>query len=155
MFAIARFEKVSPAQFTQEGYDTIRLPRRATAGSAGYDFYAPYPFTLAPGQSITIQTGIRAQMEPGWALFILPRSGLGFKFRLQLDNTVGLIDSDYYYAKNEGHIMIRLTNDSREGKTVSIEAGTAFAQGVFLPHGITTDDDAQGQRTGGFGSTGM
>ncbi len=155
MHTIARFEKVSPEQFTQNGYDAIKLPRRATAGSAGYDFFAPYDFTLEPGQTIIIQTGIRAKMQPGWALFIMPRSGLGFKFRLQLDNTIGLIDSDYYYAQNEGHIMIKLTNDTHEGKTLSIAAGTAFAQGVFLPHGIAEGDDASAARTGGFGSTGM
>jgi len=82
-----------------------------------------------------------------------PRSGLGFKFRLQLNNTVGIIDSDYYFSKNEGHIMAKITNDSREGKTVSVKSGDGFIQGIFVEYGITVDDDADGIRDGGFGST--
>ena len=86
-------------------------------------------------------------------LKIYPRSGLGFKFRLQLNNTVGIIDSDYFYSDNEGHIFIKITNDSNEGKTVQVKAGTGFAQGIFLEYGITVDDDATAVRNGGFGST--
>ena len=93
-------------------------------------------------------------MEEGWVFKIYPRSGLGFKFRLQLNNTVGIIDSDYYNASNEGHIFIKITNDSNEQKTVSLDAGDAFAQGIFDEYGITFDDDADGIREGGFGSTG-
>ena len=81
------------------------------------------------------------------------RSGLGFKFRLQLNNTVGIIDSDYYGSDNEGHIQVKLTNDSREGKTVEVEAGTGFSQGIFVEYGITVDDEADEVRNGGFGST--
>lgn len=135
-------------------YDQIRLPLRATAGSAGYDFYTPVDIRLEPGQEITIPTGVRAQMQDGWVLMCCPRSGLGFKFRLQLNNTVGIIDSDYYHAKNEGHIMARLFNDSRSGKVVELQAGQAFMQGIFLPYGITLDDAAEAEREGGFGSTG-
>lgn len=98
-------------------------------------------------------TGIRAEIADGWVLQLYPRSGLGFKFRLQMNNTVGIIDSDYFYADNEGHIFIKLTNDTNEGKTVSIKQGDGFAQGIFLPFGITEDDDADGERRGGFGST--
>ena len=161
MRRIAKFEKVSLAQF-KEGckqpepekiYEGIKLPHRATAGSAGYDFFAPYDITLAPGETVKIPTGIRALIENGWVLKIYPRSGLGFKFRLQLDNTVGIIDSDYSQSDNEGHIFIKVTNDSKEGKTVEIPAGTGFAQGIFLEYGITVDDDADGIRNGGFGST--
>ena len=68
-------------------------------------------------------------------------------------STVGIIDSDYYNADNEGHIMARLINDGRSGKTVELKAGQAFMQGLFLPYGITVDDEAGGLRTGGFGST--
>ena len=82
-----------------------------------------------------------------------PRSGLGFKFRLQLNNTVGIIDSDYYYSDNEGHIFIKLTNDSNEGKTMQLAKGNGFAQGIFLPFGITEDDGVTEVRNGGFGST--
>lgn len=134
-------------------YDGIKLPKRATKGSAGYDFYAPFDFTLAPGETIKIPTGIRAEMEEDWVLKLYPRSGLGFKYRLQMNNTVGIIDSDYFYSDNEGHIFVKITNDSNEGKTMEIAAGTGFVQGIFLEYGITVDDDAEGVRNGGFGST--
>ena len=134
-------------------YEAIRLPLRATAGSAGYDFFLPYPIALAPGEGCRIATGIRAEIAQGWVLMTYPKSGLGFRFRLQLDNTVGVIDSDYFYSDNEGHIMARLTNDSRAGKTVELAAGKAFMQGIFTPFGITRDDAATGIRNGGFGST--
>ena len=49
--------------------------------------------------------------------------------------------------------MIKITNDSKADKTVELKAGDAFAQGVFIPFGITLDDNATEQRTGGFGST--
>lgn len=165
---IARFHKVSFAQF-QEGwtdtfgpeeeerirriYDGILLPKRATRGSAGYDFFAPDSFALRPGETIKIPTGIRVEMEEDWVLKCYPRSGLGFKYRLQLNNTVGIIDSDYFYSDNEGHIFAKLTNDTNEEKTVEIPAGSGFMQGIFVEYGITEDDDAQGLRNGGFGST--
>ena len=168
MKRIARFEKVSLEQFREgwtdtfgsaeeegirEIYDGIKLPKRATAGSAGYDFFAPVRLTLAPGETVKVPTGIRVWMEPEWVLKCYPRSGLGFKFRLQLNNTVGIIDSDYYYSDNEGHIFSKITNDSNEGKTVEIKAGDGFMQGIFVEYGITMDDDATGIRNGGFGST--
>ena len=160
MKRIAQFEKVSVEQFrsafkgaeTPE-YEAIRLPKRATAGSAGYDFYAPFPLTVKPGETVTVPTGIRVKMEEGWVLKLYPRSGLGFKYRLQLNNTVGIIDSDYYYSDNEGHIFIKISNDGYEDKTVTIAAGEAFAQGIFVEFGITLDDDVTAVRNGGFGST--
>lgn len=161
MKRIAQFEKVSLSQFC-EGcgaenaariYEEIKLPRRATSGSAGYDFFAPYDITLRPGETAKIPTGIRVRIDDGWVLSIYPRSGLGFKYRLQLNNTVGIIDSDYYRSDNEGHIFIKITNDTNEGKTVEIPAGTAFAQGIFTEYGITVDDEATGVRNGGMGST--
>lgn len=168
MKRIAKFHKVSEEQFLEDFselfpqysedeikqiYKEIRLPKRATKGSAGYDFYAPISFELAPGETIKIATGIRAWMEEGWVLKCYPRSGLGFKYRLQLDNTVGIIDSDYLDTPNEGHIFVKLTNDSKEGKTVSVEKGNGMFQGIFLEYGITTDDEAEEVRVGGFGST--
>ena len=60
-----------------------------------------------------------------------------------MDNTVGIIDSDYFASDNEGHIFVKLTNDSHEGKTVEVKQGTAFVQGVFVEYGITVDDEAQ------------
>ncbi len=166
MKRIAAFEKVSAERFlndsvdicpvlelAKDAYENIKLPKRATKGSAGYDFYAPFDFTLKPGETIKIPTGIRCKMEEGWVLKIYPRSGLGFKYRLQLNNTVGIIDSDYYYSDNEGHIMIKITNDSNENKTVEVQKGQGFAQGIFVEFGITYDDDTTDERNGGFGST--
>lgn len=165
---IAMFEKVSFGQF-KEGfedcfgetdeekikavYENLKLPIRATAGSAGYDFFAPADITLEPQKTVKIPTGIRVRMEPDWVLSCYPRSGLGFKYRLQLNNTVGIIDSDYYNSDNEGHIFAKLTNDTKEGKTVQIGAGSGFMQGIFMEYGITFDDHVTEGRNGGFGST--
>lgn len=168
MKRVAQFFKVSPDLFIQamkeefpqyteadikDMYESLELPKRATKGSAGYDFYAPFSFSLPPATTIKIPTGIRAKMDEDWVLKLYPRSGLGFKFRLQMNNTVGIIDSDYFYSDNEGHIFVKLTNDSNEGKTVDITAGTGIVQGIFLEYGITVDDEAEGVRNGGFGST--
>ena len=109
MEKIARFEKISEDQFAldaglmagKDTYADIKMPRRATKGSAGYDFYAPYDIELAPGEEMTVHTGIRARISEGWVLVLCPRSGLGFRYRMQLNNTLGIIDSDYYNAKNE------------------------------------------------------
>ena len=163
---IAQFHKVSYGQFKegyedgfgkqeeqeiQKIYDSIELPKRATTGSAGYDFFTPVEITLNPGDTVKIPTGIRVEMEPDWVLKCYPRSGLGFKYRLQLNNTVGIID--YFYSDNEGHIFAKITNDSREGKTVSLKAGEGFMQGIFVEYGITVDDCVTAARNGGFGST--
>ena len=161
MKKVANFYKVSKEQYINDCefenasdiYEQIKLPRRATTGSAGYDFFSPVDFSLAPGETIKIPTGIRVKIDEGWVLKLYPRSGLGFKFRLQMNNTVGIIDSDYYYSDNEGHIFVKITNDSNEGKTVSIKSGEAFCQGIFVEYGITYDDDVCEIRNGGFGST--
>ena len=163
MNRIAEFMKVSKNQYIKDfdesfgdaaaAYESIALPTRATSGSAGYDFKAPFGFTLTPGETIKIPTGIRAKIDDGWVLMIYPRSGLGFKYHLQLNNTVGVIDSDYFGSDNEGHIMIKMTNCTNEGKTLSLAAGEGFAQGIFMPFGITVDDNATQVRNGGFGST--
>ncbi len=167
MKRVAKFEKVSFDNFMRSWaedfggdkdsisaiYNSIELPKRATSGSAGYDIYSPVDFVIMPGETVKIPTGIRCRIDDGWVLKIYPRSGLGFKYRLQLNNTVGIIDSDYYYSDNEGHIFVKITNDSNENKTVEIKAGTGFAQGIFVEYGITVDDDATAVRNGGFGST--
>jgi dUTP pyrophosphatase len=168
MKRVAKFHKVSESRFAADWVDTfgeapaeeihkiyeaIRLPRRATSGSAGYDFFAPVTITLAPGETVKIPTGIRVEMEENWVLKCYPRSGLGFKYRLQMNNTVGIIDSDYFYSDNEGHIFAKMTNDTNEGKTVEIPADTGFMQGIFLEYGITVDDDVTAIRNGGLGST--
>ncbi len=168
MQRIAKFHKVSETQFVKDWKDTfpeyenedifkiyqeIRLPKRATAGSAGYDFYAPMKIILKPGETVKIPTGIRVEMEKNWVLQCYPRSGLGFKYRLQMNNTVGIIDSDYFFSDNEGHIFAKITNDTNEGKTLEVSQGEGFMQGIFTEYGITVDDDVTEVRNGGFGST--
>ena len=168
MLKIAKFEKVSLNQFVKDFKDTfntyseeeinqiytnIKMPKRATIGSAGYDFYTPIDVLLKPSETIKIPTGIKVQIQEGWFLAIFPRSGLGFKYRLQLNNTVGIIDSDYYYANNEGHIMLKMTNDTNEDKVVEVKSLVGIAQGIFMPFGITLDDEVSEIRSGGFGST--
>ena len=151
------FAKVSRARFVEDGgdgaaYDGIKLPVRATSGSAGYDFFAPVTLSVPAGGTVKVPTGIRCRMDNDRFLAIFPRSGLGFKYRLALDNTVGIIDADYYGADNEGHIMIKMTNNGT--RDLVVEAGKGFAQGIFLNYCLTDDDSASSLRTGGFGSTG-
>lgn len=153
-----KFEKITEKQFlndtkSQLDYNNIKLPVRATKKSAGYDFFAPYDFSLEAGQSIKIPTGIKVVLPHDKFLMIVPRSGLGFKYRLQLDNTVGIIDADYSESDNEGHIWIKITNDSFENKTLYIKQGEAFAQGIILQYYTTDDDCTDAKRNGGFGST--
>lgn len=166
MRKVAKFEKVSFEQFKKdmenyreflseekirEIYDKIKLPKRATRGSAGYDFYTPSNIILKSNStSKAIPTGIRCRMDDDVVLMLHPRSGLGFKFGISLANTTGVIDSDYYNAKNEGHIMVKFKNP---GEELVLEEGSAIMQGVFLPYYITEDDEATGERIGGFGST--
>lgn len=168
MLEVGIFEKVSWEQFLKDFksrfpwsessihniYDNIQIPRRATKNSMGYDFFAPFEFLLNPGESITIPTGIRFKaIVDGWGLLLYPRSGLGFKYRLQLNNTVGVIDADYYDSDNEGHIFIKITNDTNEDKYVNVKAGEGFAQGILTPYGIVVGDNVTDIRNGGFGST--
>ena len=168
MKKIAKFQKVSYEQFKKDWIDTfgeknvdniegiyesIKLPKRATKGSAGYDFFSPVGFTLRPNCTVKIPTGIRVEMEENWVLKCYPRSGLGFKYRLQLNNTVGIIDSDYFYSDNEGHIFAKITNDTNEAKILKVANGDAFMQGIFIEYGITIDDKVNKMRNGGFGST--
>lgn len=198
---IATFEKVSLKEFTRamkelfpvyqfkDGQletmlNNIPMPRRSTHGSAGYDFFTPFEFVLRPGTSIVIPTGIRVKFEEtinedttvnfsDWALIMMPKSGIGTKTSIRLSNTLGLIDCDYYYSSNEGHIMVKLempvdlpsdpNTTTKFGTTLGIsrkvykfEEHCKFVQGMFIKYGITTDDDTyeKENRDGGFGSTG-
>ncbi len=167
---IAQFDKVNYLQFADDYinnlqvnksfdtnfikslYDKITLPTRATKGSAGYDFICPFDILLTPRESIKIPTGIRCRMDGNWVLKIYPRSSLGFKYNMKLSNTVGIIDSDYFASNNQGHIIIKITNNS--DSLLKIQQGDKFVQGIFVQYGITVDDDADVKRDGGFGSTG-
>lgn len=163
---VAKFEKVTWGQycagrscdpanvFTEpyaQEYDNIKIPKRATTGSAGYDFFAPFDFSLVPGATIKIPTGIRCILKEGFVLKEYPRSGLGFKYRVRLDNTVGIIDSDYYKSDNEGHIFIKITNEGQQ--ILKVKQGEAFCQGIIVEHFYAEEDEVTEQRNGGFGST--
>lgn len=157
---IAEFFKVSENQFKKDvkdllgvdgDYNAIKMPFRATKGSAGYDFYSPIDITLKPNETAKIPTGIRCKIEDGFVLQIYPRSSLGFKYQMALLNTVGIIDSDYYNADNEGHIIIGIVN--RGNVDLTINKGDRFVQGIFTKYFLAIEDDDKQERHGGFGST--
>ncbi len=139
----------SGANMTDE-YENIKLPRRGTALSAGYDFFAPHDIDLSPWDEVLVPTGIGVELDEDKFLMCVPRSGLGFKFGLGLANTVGIIDADYACATNGGHIMAKLTS---QDKPIHIDKGQAFMQGIILPYFKVTGDKVDSTRTGGFGST--
>ena len=158
---IANFEIVSEKQFRKDltqllnidndSYRNVKIPYRATQGSAGYDFYSPIDVVLKPQENIKIPTGIRCKIDDGYVLQIYPRSSLGFKYQMCLLNTVGIIDSDYYNADNEGHIIVGIVN--RGNKDLVINKGDRFVQGIFYKYYTAKEEDNKKERHGGFGST--
>lgn len=165
-----KFEKISERQFfadfaeylddecldVRDGraiYNMIKLPKRATAGSAGHDFFAPYNIVIPPKGTVKIPTGIRVILDSDKFLAIYPRSGLGFKYKMQLWNTIPVIDADYSGSDNEGHIWCKFFNDSPDNKTIIIKQGDAMCQGVIQQFFKTDNDEANGIRNGGIGST--
>lgn len=160
-------DNYSKRDFAKE-YENIKLPSRATSGSVGFDFYLPFGISLSERQFIVIPTGIRCEIQEGYSLDIYPKSGIGFKTFATIANTVGIIDSDYYFSDNEGHIMIKLINkgfdvaydyyDSNAfvGRRLNRKAGESFVQGIFHEcFGATNDNDNHEMkiRNGGFDST--
>lgn len=161
------FEKVSFEQFRKDSleynrnltdqeiksaYEKVKLPKRATVGSAGYDFYLPYDVRISGRDySGSIPLGIKCLMDEDVVLLLCPRSGIGFKYGLMLANTVGVIDSDYYSSDNEGHTKLKLYNPGNEA--VLLSAGTKIIQGIFIKYQLTDDDNTSDKRNGGFGST--
>lgn len=171
MKCVARFEKVSKEQYKKDFevsphmvhsdnpdlalnwcYEHLSLPVRKTKGSAGYDFTIPCDLVILPHSEAFIKTGIKCYIEEGYVLELYPRSSLGFKYRMSLDNTVGIIDSDYFNnKKNEGHIMLKVYNPS--DKIIEIRAGEAYAQGIFKEFFTAEEDEVTAERVGGIGST--
>lgn len=138
-------------EFIKGIYEEIKLPTRGTAGSAGYDFFAPFDFSLLPADSIVISTGIRFVTDLSSVfLMIVPRSGLGFKYGARILNTAAIIDGDYAQSDNEGHILIKMACE----KPLELKQGKGFCQGIILPYYKTDDDVVISARNGGFGSTG-
>lgn len=137
------------------------IPRRATRGSAGYDFFSPDEYELKPGEWTTIDTGVRFEgggvwNETGfahttlgkndWFMAIVPRSGLSFNYGLRIINTVAIIDMDY-----RDTIKLKITVEA----PYRLAKGERFAQGIVIPFGtFYGEKEPEKERVGGFGSTG-
>jgi dUTP pyrophosphatase len=143
-------------------YNDIKLPKRATKHSAGYDFFIPANLLIPMEENVVIPTGIRwvcdKEEDKNKVLSIYPRSGLGFKTGIHLMNTVGIIDADYYEADNEGHIMIKMCNPmglhTNPRGNIEIKIGEAFAQGIITQfYACDNEEEVTAERTGGMGST--
>lgn len=153
-----RFFHISQEQWEKDGcsqygpVSEVLLPTRGTRKSAGNDIHSVTDFTLSPGETIKLPTGIRVVLEDDKFLAVVPRSGLGFKFRTMLWNTIGIIDADYCESDNEGHIWLKVINES--DKILNIKKGDAICQGIVLKYYTMDDDDVTDTRNGGFGSTG-
>lgn len=154
---VARFEKVSLEEWlknnghlnnAKELWENIKLPKRATTGSAGYDFFYPaVGGTWMPNEEYVVDTGVKVFIEQGWALITLPKSGLGTKYKTTLNNTAGLIDSDYY---GTGKAIISMWQVE---EAMLIRQGQAFMQAMLIPYGVAEEETVQEVRTGGHGST--
>lgn len=142
-----KFEVVKDCPFS------VRLPERSTDGSAGYDFFAPYPFAIRPGQTVFVKTWVKAKMPKDNVLLLFERSSWGFKKHVSIPNAVGVIDSDYYgNVDNDGNIAFAFTNNGSE--PLEVKEGDKIGQGIFLSYFLTDDDISGGKREGGMGSTG-
>lgn len=132
----------------------IKLPKRATRSSAGYDLACAEDLTIPAGEIRLVPTGLKVTMPALEALFVFPRSSLGIKKGLIMSNGVGIVDADYHgNPENEGHIMVPLYNLTRDA--VTLTKGERIAQGVFMRYEKTTDDETDDiTRLGGFGSSG-
>ncbi len=167
---MSHFEKVSfeqwkadcgikglPEKELKEWYEAIKLPRQATASSAGCDFYMPFNLNFEAGSCFRIATGVRWVTDAGEegdrdrVLLIVPRSGLGFKYGIRLSNTVGVIDADYCDSDNEGHIIVSLENPSETD--LQLEEGKPFVQGIVVKYEVPEGAGSEEARNGGFGST--
>lgn len=156
---IRGFEKISKEQFEKDfkefnvNYEDIKMPKRATRWSAGYDIFTPVKIELEPGQDIKIPTGLRVYMRPIEYLAALPRSGQGFKYYLRLANTEGVIDADYRFSDNEGHFYVKIRNEGN--KKIVIDKGVGVCQVIFKKYLLADGDstDYGDIRNGGFGSS--
>ena len=154
---IRGFEMISQRQMNKD-FETdieyeVKIPKRSTKESAGYDIFSPVDIILKPNEEVKIPTGLKVHMQQGEVLFVLPRSGLGFKYYTRLANTIGVIDSDYINSDNEGHMWVKLRNEG--DKDLFINQGDAFCQAIFMPFLLVDGDnfDDGEDRNGGFGST--
>lgn len=140
------FEKISFEQFCKDVvsnkklYDEIKIPRRDSDSTAGYDIYLLNDIKIEPNQILKLPTGLKSYFEKDETLLLVVRSSMGFKWNIRLCNQVGVIDSDYYNNKdNEGHIWIIIQNEG--DKTVEFKKGEALVQGLFIKYLTTRDDE--------------
>lgn len=144
-----------PFEVLKMWHNDIKLPQQGTEYSAGVDFSMPYTVKVLPHNKVKIPTGIRwvcdNEADKYYGMLIVPRSSIGIKNGLRLLNTVGVIDSDYYKADNEGHIMLFFENTTDE--TITLIKGRGVAQGIIVPCAIPDCAKSDADRHGGFGST--
>lgn len=162
-----KFEKVSYEQFKKDLlkagmnfneekirgiYNSIVLPTRGTKNSAGYDFRLPYDLEVKANESTSfLPTGIKCEIDDDKVLVLAPRSSLGTKYGFQLSNTLGIIDADYYNnPDNEGDIAVKFKVEV----DMSFKANDRIVQGIIMKYYKIDDDNADKERSGGFGSTG-
>ena len=167
MRRIAVFRKVSEEQFVgdcsnafgddnildiRKKYKEINLPKRSTRFSAGHDICTPFDVKLRPGEKLMVPTGIRCEMSEEYVMLIFPRSSLGIKKGMTISNTVPVVDADYFFADNEGHIFISIKNNGND--VLELRSGEKIVQAVFVPFGVADEEEVTAERTGGIGSTG-
>lgn len=147
-----KFEYVSRVEEKE-----FKLPERSTKNSAGYDFYNPEQVEIPPyklgDKPVLVPTGIKVKMPDNEFLMLVNRSSNPKKKNLVIPNSLGVVDADYYdNPENEGEMMFAFYNLGTE--PVLIEAGEKLGQGIFIGYNIIDNDIAEGERLGGFGSTG-
>ena len=153
-----KFYKINYSQFCKDFlddkdfYDGYCLPKRATKFSAGYDFFSLCDYVIHPGEVLRIPTGIKVDMNDDEMFCLFVRSSMGFKYNVRLTNQVGIIDKDYFSnPDNDGHMWVSLQNQGESDFV--IHKGDAFCQGIFMKYLLTDDDDSNGVRVSGIGST--
>jgi len=147
-----RFEVVDD-KFRKYPNNSVKLPKKSTRHSVGYDFYSNQDFILDPGDTKIFWTDIKVKLKPNEFLMIVPRSSIGIHKHLMLANTVGIIDPDYYdNVDNGGNIGIAMYNYGKS--QVTVHEGERIAQGIILEFVDDRNNVENVKRSGGIGSTG-
>lgn len=155
-----KFEKISLEEFHKNYsenediyYQNLNMPKRGSKYSAGYDISVPWDIDLPARGTVKIPTLLKVCMEDDEVVLIDVRSSLGFKHNVRLNNTIAVIDKDYYGNEdNEGHIFLKLYNPN--DYDIHFSEGERIAQAIFVKYLITDDDNSESTRVSGIGSTG-